>query len=136
MWQPKEHIGAQLIYEPGALGWNELYTYDTEAAAGFYANVFGWSRAATHPDPQGGHTTSSPMAKAYGGRNDADQTRMGRSAPNWSVYFCVADCAASLQEAESMGAEVIVPLTQVDNISFAFLKDPVGVYFGISQVVG
>ena len=60
----------------------------------------------------------------------------GEVPPNWSVYFCVDDCAASLELAESMGAAVVLPLTQVDNIRFAFLKDPQEIYFGLAQVVG
>ena len=136
MWQPKEHIGAQLIYAPGALGWNELYTNDTEAAAAFYDNVFGWSRAATHPDPQGGQYHEFTNGENPVGGMMQVKPEWGEVPPNWSVYLCVDDCAASLQEAQSMGAEEVLPVTQVDNIRFAFLKDPQGVYFGIAQVVG
>ena len=136
MWQPKEHIGAQLIYAPGALGWNELYTYQPDAAAGFYASVFDWSRAATHPDPQGGQYHEFTSGDSPVGGMMQIKEEWGEVPPNWSVYFCVDDCAASLEVAQGMGAEVIVPVTQVDNISFAFLKDPQGVYVGIAQVVG
>ena len=136
MWQPKEHIGAQLIYSAGALGWNELYTNDTEAAAAFYDNVFGWNRVVTHPDPQGGQYHEFTNGENPVGGMMQIKAEWGEVPPNWSVYFCVEDCAASLEQALAMGAETIVPLTQVDNIRFAFLKDPVGVYFGISQVVG
>ena len=132
MWQPKEHIGAELIYAPGALGWNELYTYDTEAAAGFYDSVFGWSRAVT----QGGQYHEFTSGENPVGGMMQIKPEWGEVPPNWSVYFCVDDCTAGLELAQSMGAEVIVPLTQVDNIRFAFLKDPQEVYFGISQVVG
>ena len=136
MWQPKEHIGAQLVYAPGALGWNELYTYDTEAAATFYADAFGWTRSITHPDAQGGQYHEFGNGDSPVGGMMQIKPEWGEVPPNWSVYFCVDDCAASLELARSMGAEVILPLTQVDNIRFAFLKDPQGVYVGISQVVG
>ena len=136
MWQPKEHIGAELIYAPGALGWNELYTYETEAAAGFYDSIFGWSREVTQPgDPGIDYHEFTSGGNPVGGMLQI-RPEWGEVPPNWSVYFCVDDCAASLAEAEGMRAEVIVPLGQVDNIRFAFLKDPQGVYFGISQVVG
>ena len=32
VWQPRRHIGAGLVNEPGALAWNELSTRDTDAA--------------------------------------------------------------------------------------------------------
>ena len=42
VWQPRRHIGAGLVNEPGALAWNELTTRDTAAAKAFYGEVFGW----------------------------------------------------------------------------------------------
>ena len=42
MWQARESIGSYLTREPGTLMWNELQTDDVEAAADFYADVFGW----------------------------------------------------------------------------------------------
>ena len=42
MWQPNEHIGAQLVNEPGTFAWNELATTDLAAAKTFYTTVFGW----------------------------------------------------------------------------------------------
>src|SRR6185503_8196040 len=35
VWQPKEHIGAMILNEPGALCWTELTTSDTKAAEKF-----------------------------------------------------------------------------------------------------
>ena len=135
MWQPKEHIGAELIYAPGALGWNELYTYEPEAAAGFYTTIFGWSRAVTQPGGQGvDYHEFTNGGNPVGGMLQI-RPEWGEVPPNWSVYFCVDDCAASLAVAEGMGVEVIVPLIQEGNIQFAFLKDPQGVYFGIAQVM-
>ena len=136
MWQAKEHIGTELIYAPGALGWNELYTNDTAAAAGFYASVFGWTSANLPMGPDApDYTEFKAEGNPVGGMMQI-QPEWGEAPPNWSVYFTVDDCAASLEKAESLGAEVIVPVTAVDTIRFAFLKDPQGVYVGIAQVVG
>ena len=44
IWQPKNHIGAYLVNEPGSLSWNELMTPDVDAAAPFYEKLFGWKR--------------------------------------------------------------------------------------------
>ncbi len=34
VWQPRRHIGAGLVNEPGALAWNELNTRDTAGGQG------------------------------------------------------------------------------------------------------
>ena len=144
MWQAKEHIGAELIYAPGALGWNELYTNDTAAAAKFYADVFGWGRNTHQPGPEGAECAEQ-YAEQYNMFTSGDnqvggmmqiRPEWGEVPPNWSVYFCVDNCAASQEKAQSMGAEVVVPMLEMQNVRFAFLKDPQGVYLGIVQMVG
>ena len=41
-WQPGDHIGAQLVNEPGAMTWSELATSDLAKSKDFYSEVFGW----------------------------------------------------------------------------------------------
>ena len=50
LWEPRRHIGAQVVNEPGAFCWNELYTTDPRKAAEFYFGLFGWTRDARHMD--------------------------------------------------------------------------------------
>jgi len=50
LWQPKRHIGADLVNEPGAFCWNELYTTDPNKAADFYVGLFGWTKDGRHMD--------------------------------------------------------------------------------------
>src|SRR5579875_660553 len=40
-WQPAQHIGAQLVNEPGAFSWCELSTSDMGRSKAFYSEVFG-----------------------------------------------------------------------------------------------
>jgi hypothetical protein len=42
-WEPRKHIGARFMNEPGALCWTELMTTNVEAAGQFYAGAFGWT---------------------------------------------------------------------------------------------
>ncbi len=42
-WEPKQHIGAEIINEPDSLCWFELQTKDVAAAEKFYTQLFGWS---------------------------------------------------------------------------------------------
>jgi hypothetical protein len=133
LWEAKAHIGADIIYEPGALGWNELVTNDLTAASRFYSQVFGWSESKMRGPTGGDYTQFKLGEQPVGGMFEIKQ-EWGEVPPNWAVYFCVADCDASLQKAESLGASVVVPATGMENIRFAFLKDPQDVYFGIAQV--
>lgn len=43
VWQPKSHIGAQVVNSPNSAVWNELQTQDVEGAKAFYGAVFGWT---------------------------------------------------------------------------------------------
>ena len=134
LWQPKEHIGAQLVYQPGAMGWNELYTYQTAPASQFYADFLGWTATLERVGPeQQEYTVFKNGEQPVAGMMQI-KPEWGEVPPNWSIYLGVDDCDASLQQAVSLGAEVIVPVTQEVNIRFAFIKDPQGVYLGIAQV--
>jgi len=41
LWQPKDHIGARIKGETGAVIWNELMTSDAAAATQFYTGLLG-----------------------------------------------------------------------------------------------
>ena len=42
-WQPGEHHSAEIVNEPGAWSWAQLFTNDLEELEGvFYVSVFGW----------------------------------------------------------------------------------------------
>jgi predicted enzyme related to lactoylglutathione lyase len=43
VWEAGRHTGAGVCNEPRTWSWNELLTRDVDAAAAFYADVFGWT---------------------------------------------------------------------------------------------
>jgi uncharacterized protein len=43
LWQGRDHVGCQVVNEPGALVRNDLVTHSPEPARAFYAAVFGFS---------------------------------------------------------------------------------------------
>jgi hypothetical protein len=133
LWEPMQHIGAEIIYEPGSLGWNELVTHDLTSASRFYSQVFGWSESKMK-GPSGEDYTQFKLGEQPVGGMFKIKEEWGEVPPNWAVYFCVADCDATLQKAESLGASVVVPAMGMENVRFAFLKDPQDVYFGIAQI--
>jgi uncharacterized protein len=42
IWEPADFAGAELVNEPGTVGWNELSTRNPEGAKASYSAVFGW----------------------------------------------------------------------------------------------
>lgn len=125
VWQPRNHIGAQIVNAPNALIWNELQTNNPEAAQAFYGAVFGW----TFETGESGY-----MMVKQNGRFQAGvipiKPEWGNVPPNWSVYFMVEDIAATLALAKELGGQVHVPPTNINETDqFAVLQDPQGGIF-------
>ena len=55
-------------------------------------------------------------------------------APNWSVYFVVEDCAATVEKATSSGGELVFGPQDMPSVGqFAGLRDPQGAAFAVIQ---
>ena len=122
-WQPKDNIGAQVMTEPGAFTWCELYTNDTEAAAAFYQGLFGWTRQ-IHPMPNGDYHEFDSDGKPAGGML-AIKPEWGQVPPNWTVYFVVESLAPVLEQVKSLGGSVEMPPMTVPTVgAFALIADP------------
>jgi predicted enzyme related to lactoylglutathione lyase len=130
VWQPKRHIGAMVLNEPGTLCWTELITTDAGAAERFYAQLFGWKMK---KGTDGGmeYTEFSNAGRPQGGIM-ARTPQMGPMPPAWTPYFAVTDCDATVKKAQQLGARTYVPPTDIPNVGrFAVLADPQGVAFGV-----
>ena len=132
VWEPRDHIGAQVIGEPGALAWAELYTRDTQAAMSFYSGLFGW------------HPTSAPGAGMdyteyeLNGEPAAGMITIrdewGPMPAHWLVYFEVADLDDLRAKAGQLGASELRPPMEVEGVGrFVFLQDPQGAVFAVIQ---
>lgn len=131
VWEPRSHIGAQVINEPGALCWNELNTDDPDTAARFYTGLFGWKTKVT-PEYSEFHRG----ATAAGGMMKIPES-WGNVPPNWLVYFAVEDPDAIATRAGELGGEVIVAPTDIPDVGrFAVLRDPQGAVFAIVKLTG
>jgi predicted enzyme related to lactoylglutathione lyase len=132
LWQAKAHIGAERVDEPGAPSWAELATADPARAAAFFHDILGVE------------VQTSPMADGHDytllkvdGEDVAGVFKitpeMGEMPPMWSAYFGVADVDASAERAQSLGAQVLVPPTDIPDGRFAVLMDPQQAAFGLYQ---
>ncbi|MFG2818177.1 VOC family protein [Kitasatospora sp. NPDC048365] len=126
-WQGRSFGGAQLIDEPGSLGWVELATRDTHGAKEFYTRVFGWSVTVGEMYTQWGIA-----GRDFGGMLDMADQFPPDVPPYWMPYFAVADVDLTAERAALLGATVTLPPTDVpDGPRLSVLRDPQGAVFGI-----
>lgn len=126
--------GVYFSNTPGGVTWLELLTRDTDAAAKFYNEVFGWEVAVD--DTSGTQYATFTLA----GQDVAGMLGMpdvvAEDVPaHWAVYFSVADCAATQKLAVELGGDVAVPVTDVSIGRFAVLEDPQGGAFDVMEYV-
>ena len=127
VWQPNEHIGAELVNEPGTFGWNELATTDLSAASDFYTKVFGWGLGEGLRDEARIFTVGGEMVC---GAHPAGEGEF----PAWSIWFTVEDCDASTAKAVELGGSVMMPPNDMDFGRGAVVGDPQGAVFGLAAV--
>jgi predicted enzyme related to lactoylglutathione lyase len=128
IWQPRAHIGAQLVNQAGTFAWNELATNDLPAARAFYQSVFGWG---LHGD--GGSEQGSIFT--LGGAMVCGVHAAGEGEfPAWSVWFAVDDCDASAARVTELGGSVLMPPNDMGFGRGAVVADPQGAAFGIGAM--
>jgi predicted enzyme related to lactoylglutathione lyase len=163
VWEPKEHRGAQLVNDPGAVVFNGLNTRDADGAKKFYGSVFGWQTLGIggggqgwalpgygdylereyHPglrEQMAGAGAPEGFEDAVGSINPIPDDQPDTPA-HWSVTFAVDDTDATAAKAEELGGKVIMPpfdapwSTPTYTIRVAVLADPQGATFGASRFV-
>lgn len=119
LWQPKKHIGSEVINEHGTLTWCELQTSDREKALQFYTVLFGWT-AKVSPE-------YVELGGAAGGMRDFKE-----GPAHWLIYFWADDVDAAVGKTEELGGGVLMPPTDIPNVGrMAVLRDPQGAAFAL-----
>ena len=133
-WEPGQHIGAELVNEPGTLCWNELTTRDPDGAVTYFREVLGWEAKALEGSDESyyewlrGGTSVGGMMPMVGDMWPAD-------LPNhWMVYFAVDDTDATAARCAELGGVVSVPPTDIPVGRFAVLNDPQGAAFSVIRL--
>ena len=134
LWQPKQHIGAQVRDEPGALCWNELCTKDVSAARAFYEGLFGWNVNEMTGAIGQAYDEFRAGEQSVGGMMEI-QKEWGEVPPHWSVYFAVDDCDAIMEMAKRLGGKNEMQPMDIENVGrFVMLQDPQGGHFLVLQM--
>lgn len=132
VWQPGNHIGAQLVNVPNTLTWNELQTPALDAARAFYSAVFGW----TYDVDENGYVAAKQDDRVQAGMMQMTE-EMADVPPNWSVYFLVEDVAVAAAKIGELGGNTLVPPTPAGEVGkFCVAQDPQGAVFCIIEYAG
>lgn len=135
LWQAKEHIGAHVWNEPGAICWNELYTNDPTKSIEFYGDLFGWTTQ-TESGAQGEEYTMFKNGEQVVGGMLQIQKEWGENVPPcWTVYFQVDDLDATLKQVKDLGGVVDSEIMDVQNEGrFCVVGDPQGAFFLLMEM--
>lgn len=130
-WEPHQHIGAQLVMEPGTLVWHELVTRDIDTAKKFYGTVFGWGADTSEAGPTT-YTEWKLGERSIGGMLQMNEEWPHDIPAHWMTYFAVGDADAAAAKAEELGATLRVPPTDIPKVGrFAVVVDPAGAQFSV-----
>ncbi len=137
LWEPKSHIGVDVINEPNSLCWAELDTTDTDSARRFYTALFGWgAKVGGEAANQTEYTEWQLGGTSIGGLMKIPK-EWGQTPPNWLIYFAVSDVDAAAKKAGDLGASAIVPPHDIPGSGrFSVLQDPQGAVFAIYKMPG
>lgn len=104
--------------------WNELATTDESRALAFYESAFGFSSEAMDMGPMGTYYVLKKDGKPRAGLMRAPQPADGSG---WLPYVRVADCDDSATKAQSLGARIAMPPSDIPQVGrFSVLIDPLG----------
>jgi predicted enzyme related to lactoylglutathione lyase len=115
-WQAGDTIGSEVVNEPGAFTWSELWTRDIAAARAFYGAVFGW----TNRNPDDAPYTEFQVGDALVAGGMAIPPNMPPQLPaHWNVYFAVVDIEAATAKAQSLGGMIRQPPMEIPDTGIA-----------------
>jgi predicted enzyme related to lactoylglutathione lyase len=133
VWQPGRTIGAELVNEPGAVGWSELHTRDVDGANAFYSAVFGWT---AQPFGDTNYTIFQLGDHAVAGAQPISDDAPQDTPAFWLTYFEVDDCDAAVAKAQELGGSVAWPAMEMEGVGrFAGLADADGIQFAVVKSV-
>jgi uncharacterized protein len=115
----------------GRFVWYDLMTSDPAAAQEFYRQVTGWNTQVWDGGEQP-YTMWTRGETMIGGvmRLPAE----AQAPPHWLTYIATPDIEKTVQQAQTLGATVLHPVTPIPTVGrFAILKDPQGAAFAVFQ---
>lgn len=138
IWKLGEFTGAEVVNEPGAWSMSSLSTADTESAATFYRDVFGWETETFGP------ATMFRLPGFFGGEPSQpvprDVVAVMMPAEDgmptaWNIDFWIADADQAAATAKERGGAVVAGPFEDPLFCRVVLADPAGAVFAVSQLL-
>ena len=115
----------------GHFVWNELWTHDPARSIAFYKAIAGYAVEAKEMAGMGTYNLFSVGGEPIAG---ALKSPMPDVPQMWLPYVQVASADKTIERAKKLGAEIVVPATDVPEVGrFAIFKDTLGGVLGIIQ---
>ncbi len=134
IWEPADFAGAELVNEPGAFAWNELYTGNAAAAKDFYGRVFGWEFEDRDTENADSYTICMVDGDRVAGML-AMAARVPSEVPShWNTYFAVEDAEAAIEQIEAGGGAKVMGPMNVEVGRLAVVHDPWGAVFSVIRL--
>lgn len=133
IWQANQHAGIGQRDIPGSLCWSELATLNREDSKSFYHQILGWQY--DDKDMMGMIYTELAVGEHQEGGMLEMGDEWGDTPPHWMNYFAVDNCDEAVDKAQSLGAVICVPVTNIPDVGrFAVINDPQGATFSIIEI--
>ncbi len=111
---------------PGIVSWHELVTQDPDGSRAFYTALLGWTEESM-PMPDGSTYTMFKTGERPVCGMVKPPAEKGEVPTTWVNYITVEDLEATVAKAESLGATICMPITEIPGKGrFAGLSDPQG----------
>ena len=132
VWEPRLHIGANIVNEPNTLCWNELTVRDVDTAVNFYKAVFGYA-VQENGDPVE-YREFQINGSSIAGCMQMNETFPPDMPTHWMVYFAVDDADAAAAKCAELGGAVMVAPFDIPIGRIAVVNDPHGATFSVIKL--
>jgi predicted enzyme related to lactoylglutathione lyase len=129
LWEPRAHIGAGRVNDPGCMCWNDIVTPDPEAAASFYTALLGWD--IVELENAGGYRHIRNRGASNGGLMPS--ALAGGAPPHVLPYFNAGSIDDTAPTIEANGGRLVTEPMQVPAGRFAVARDGQGAAFGLIE---
>jgi uncharacterized protein len=110
-----------------AVDWFEVLGPDASALKAFYSELYGWDLHGEEGAEWVYYHLDNPADRGIGGGVGASPD----GQPHVTPYAMVDDFQTYLDRAESLGGETAIPPTEAPGTTFAQIRDPQGLLFGL-----
>jgi predicted enzyme related to lactoylglutathione lyase len=116
----------ETTHRPGTIAWTDLTVPDAERVERFYREVVGWRSAPVSMGEYDDFNMLPAEAEAPAAGICHARGPNAQLPPQWLIYICVSDVAASARRCVELGGKVVNGPRQMGDRSFCVVQDPAG----------